>query len=261
MKTRTIALLAGCVAASVITAACTDRKASAAGPPPETGPVLSAWLPLSMEVEQPGKGAWTVQYPEDEKLPVPPVNEPHVRLTFARPLPMNTVRLASDPGGRFKAWVTVLDENNRAELVPLGETAGTSVEMAIPSRHAQKPIESLTISFRAAGPSFEPITPLEPAKIVANGGKSYYTPLPPSVGASDTNEHPTRSTLLVLEDGKPLGAPHSLHEDIRKLGGGRYSHWGDTVIISSSDGTDPRSNGRKYSLGKVGRALVRVQVS
>lgn len=54
------------------------------------------------------------------------------------------------------------------------------------------------------------------------------------------------SRLVLFENGKPLGPAHSPHDDIRKEGSGRYSHWGTTLWFSSSDGTDPRSNGRAY---------------
>jgi hypothetical protein len=42
--------------------------------------------------------------------------------------------------------------------------------------------------------------------------------------------------------------PHSLHEDIRRRGTGRFSHWGDCIYFSTSDGSDPNLNGRLYRL-------------
>jgi hypothetical protein len=63
----------------------------------------------------------------------------------------------------------------------------------------------------------------------------------------DSNEKPSRSTLILCEDYKPLGPAHSLHEDIRTRGSGRYSHWGPDLIFSSSDGSDPNTNDRLYS--------------
>jgi hypothetical protein len=56
-----------------------------------------------------------------------------------------------------------------------------------------------------------------------------------------------RSTLVVLEDGRPLSHPHSKHDDIRAFGAGRYSHWGAAVFFSSADNTDPCTNGRRYT--------------
>jgi hypothetical protein len=56
----------------------------------------------------------------------------------------------------------------------------------------------------------------------------------------------SRSQLMLLEDGKPL-KPHEAHVLILTEGLGRFSHWGaHGLLFSSSDNTDPRSNGREY---------------
>jgi SAM-dependent methyltransferase len=52
----------------------------------------------------------------------------------------------------------------------------------------------------------------------------------------------------LLEDGRPLGPAHYLHDAIRLKGEGRYSHWKNQVYFSSSDNTSPRENGRRYVL-------------
>lgn len=54
------------------------------------------------------------------------------------------------------------------------------------------------------------------------------------------------SKLQLLEDHRPLGPPHCPHDEIRTLGGGRYSHWGRELYFSTSDNSDPRTNGRRY---------------
>jgi hypothetical protein len=56
------------------------------------------------------------------------------------------------------------------------------------------------------------------------------------------------SMLMLLEDDTPLTAPHTAHDEIRRLGRGRYSHWGRYIYFSTSDNTDPRENGRVYKL-------------
>jgi len=65
---------------------------------------------------------------------------------------------------------------------------------------------------------------------------------------ADTNETPRKSELKLLENGRTLGPPHSLHAEVRERGGGRYSYWSGSIIFSTSDGSDPRSNGRAYSI-------------
>lgn len=65
---------------------------------------------------------------------------------------------------------------------------------------------------------------------------------------ADTSQTPGISGLTLFEDGRPLAPPHSAHRDIREIGGGRFSHWDESVVFSTSDGTDPRTNGRVYSI-------------
>jgi pectate lyase len=54
------------------------------------------------------------------------------------------------------------------------------------------------------------------------------------------------SALRLYEDGVPLGPAHCLHAEIRGEGRGRYSHWGAELYFSTSDNSDPRTNGRRY---------------
>jgi hypothetical protein len=58
----------------------------------------------------------------------------------------------------------------------------------------------------------------------------------------------TGSPSSFTEGGVTLGPPHSGHDDIRTLGEGRYSLWNENIVFSTSDGTDPRSNGKTYVL-------------
>jgi SAM-dependent methyltransferase len=63
---------------------------------------------------------------------------------------------------------------------------------------------------------------------------------------SDTLADPVRSPVIVMEDGVMMGPAHSTHDHIRTEGGGRFSHWGTTIYLSTPDGTNPNENGRKY---------------
>jgi hypothetical protein len=56
------------------------------------------------------------------------------------------------------------------------------------------------------------------------------------------------SPAVVYENGIPLAAPNSLHQAIKEDGNGGYSIWNGSLYFSSSDNTDPRTNGRKYEL-------------
>ena len=66
---------------------------------------------------------------------------------------------------------------------------------------------------------------------------------------ADTADNTTRSNIVIYEDDKPLGPAHSTHADVGNIGLGRFSHWRFTstmFLFSSSDNTDPRTNGRTY---------------
>ncbi len=79
-------------------------------------------------------------------------------------------------------------------------------------------------------------------------GYLYEYALPLSTSYGDDNVSPKSSAWRLCEDGKVLPFPHSVHGNIENIGSGRYSHWSATLFFSSSDGSDPRENGRKYIL-------------
>lgn len=70
--------------------------------------------------------------------------------------------------------------------------------------------------------------------------------LPAGAPPGDGPGAPARSGLRVFEDGRELGPAHSMHDDIRRVGEGRFSHWDRSLYLSSSDGTDLGRNGRRY---------------
>jgi hypothetical protein len=68
--------------------------------------------------------------------------------------------------------------------------------------------------------------------------------------ADVAGQYDSSSPILLYEDDRALGPAHSSpHADISRLGMGRYSHWKgnySVFVFSSSDNTDPRTNGRSY---------------
>ena len=81
-----------------------------------------------------------------------------------------------------------------------------------------------------------------------DSGYAYSVQIPSLADVSDFLEHPERSTAMLCENGKPLGPPHSSHDDIRHNGAGLFSHWDGYLLFSTSDNSNPNSNGRIYSL-------------
>lgn len=58
----------------------------------------------------------------------------------------------------------------------------------------------------------------------------------------------TRSILALREGDRLLGPGHASHDEIRTKGNGRYSHWRDVLYFSTSDNSDPNTNGRVYTV-------------
>lgn len=63
----------------------------------------------------------------------------------------------------------------------------------------------------------------------------------------DSQQNPQQSTMRLFENGVEMIPAHSNHEDIRRYGLGQFSHWGNTLYFSTSDNSNPLTNGRKYS--------------
>jgi hypothetical protein len=80
------------------------------------------------------------------------------------------------------------------------------------------------------------------------GGYAYRVALPSLASLGDTDANLTFSPTLLCEDKLLLGPPHTVHAEIVRDGWGRFSHYGDSVIFSSSDNSDPNSNGRQYAI-------------
>ncbi len=80
------------------------------------------------------------------------------------------------------------------------------------------------------------------------GDHGWVTALPDLEPQADNTQFPERSILLLFEGEALLGPAHALHDDIRTLGCGRYSHWLNLLYFSASDNSDPNSNQRTYTI-------------
>jgi 2-polyprenyl-3-methyl-5-hydroxy-6-metoxy-1,4-benzoquinol methylase len=87
-----------------------------------------------------------------------------------------------------------------------------------------------------------------PAPFAHAGGHAYAINLPEHLAASaDDNSDHMRSRVMIYEEGAPLGIAHCMHDTIRNIGKGRFSHWGADLVFSTPDNSDPNSNGRAYA--------------
>jgi glycosyltransferase involved in cell wall biosynthesis len=89
------------------------------------------------------------------------------------------------------------------------------------------------------------VPPLRASDMESDGGHGFRVDLD-RLGIFVSSDQESISLLRLYEDKKPLPRPHHTHEEIRTLGAGRYSHWGNFLHFAASDNSDPRTNGRKY---------------
>ena len=74
---------------------------------------------------------------------------------------------------------------------------------------------------------------------------AYQVLVPRIDGLADVDWDTTKSTVVLLEDGRPLGPPHTPSKVID----GSYSHRrGEGIVFSASDNSNPNTNGRTYSV-------------
>jgi hypothetical protein len=78
-------------------------------------------------------------------------------------------------------------------------------------------------------------------------GHCYLAKVPPRI----LSDYESASRIQVYENGVPLAQPHADHTTIRQRGHGAFSHWAGAIYFSTSDNSDPRSNGRTYTYKEV----------
>jgi glycosyltransferase involved in cell wall biosynthesis len=82
------------------------------------------------------------------------------------------------------------------------------------------------------------------SEFTPESGKAFTTSVPFLLDHAD-GSGVERSTLMLFEESTLL-SPHHPHDAVRTIGGGRYSLWNENLYFSSTDGSDPRTNRRRY---------------
>ena len=147
--------------------------------------------------------------------------------------------IGSEGRGRFSHWHDTLYLSASDNSDP--RSNGRDYQVFVPAERDPTPDPAPPAKPRRPGQALHKISAFSPA-----GGNTFSARLPAEVPLGNTADEPNRSRLEVLEDGVQLGPPHSAHSDIGSEGRGRFSHWHDTLYLSASDNSDPRSNGREY---------------
>jgi len=108
--------------------------------------------------------------------------------------------------------------------------------------------DELDTTLDVAAPAGGSIVELERSLFTPDAGFRYATPLPrqrPTGVAS--GGFSGAAVVALLENGRRLG-PVVASDEVAALGGGRFARDGGLLLFSASDGSDPRANGRLYSI-------------
>jgi hypothetical protein len=79
-------------------------------------------------------------------------------------------------------------------------------------------------------------------------GYAYRVPLPKLANIADTATNLARSPAVLCESDYRTGPGHRPYAEIIEKGYGRFMHYEDDLVFSSSDNSNPNSNGRRYTV-------------
>jgi Right handed beta helix region/PKD domain len=179
-------------------------------------------------------------------------------------LPVNSVSITgsgTDPDGTIASYTwsfrsgpntPVLAGASTTVLTASNLVAGTYVlRLTVTDNGGLTAYDEVNVSVAATIPP--PLPPPPPVSNSINvsqsssdGGYGYY--VAQNFGTpGDNATNATQSLLKIYENGIALNPAHSPHADIRSIGRGRFSHWGNELYFSASDNSNPKTNGRSYT--------------
>jgi hypothetical protein len=89
---------------------------------------------------------------------------------------------------------------------------------------------------------------LAPPFSVKLGDYGYKVSIPQLMQPGDTEANMQRSRTVMCEGDLRIGPGHTPYTEIGTKGFGRFIHYQNEIAFSSSDNTDPNSNGRQYKI-------------
>ncbi|MFA7158406.1 MAG: hypothetical protein WC299_03800 [Kiritimatiellia bacterium] len=143
---------------------------------------------------------------------------------------------------------------NISKMTPLPYVIAALQKAGLDEKAALDPKIRVTAEVAPFEEIFDP-KKIKPSGFKLMGKDSFMFEYTLDHGAPD-DKAPGRSKIILLEDGKPLGPAHTAHIETAAKGLGRWSHWGARGIqFSSSDNSDPRTNGRQYKVVHPGSSV------
>lgn len=222
----------------------------ARSPAPHPAVSVNDWAPFDLAVQSYGSGDVVLDYPStaDSMLRMP-AGEPFVQLNFAEPVRLSEIRVEGKYLSSARVAWTKIDEkegfDQRRPKSP--QNAASPASFRVPGDK----VNTVRLTAAFVDEKQMPVETHEESLVPPfqkEAGFSWSYALPHLDPVSDSADHGTRSVLQLLEDGRPIGMPHSAHVDIQSKGGGLYSHWHTRLFFSTPDHSDPSANGRRYSI-------------
>lgn len=90
-------------------------------------------------------------------------------------------------------------------------------------------------------------TPMDMKLVSHENGYSYQTNFDFGTPSNSPQNGSYISRLQIYEDGKAIGPAHEDYDDIRMVGGGKYNYLEGVLHFSTSDNSNPLTNGRLYT--------------
>jgi len=218
--------------------------------PASLKPTINDWMPPGLDVTRIAPDRWEFEYPMDPPMSLKlsgGVGQEHVVLSFEVPVSARRIMLSSDELIAAEVFIGAVDADkgyDPGDLHGLGVKEGPLAAWDIQSARFARTISTVRITARFdTGRLKHQRIRLAPAAIGKHGfGFCYaYSCEELADGASDAQ-------WVLKEDGKVLGPAGARANQIQRTGGGRWMHDGTELLFSSSDDTDPRTNGYRYEL-------------
>ncbi len=154
---------------------------------------------------------------------------------------------------RFAAWLAAWSRLEQAALASgggapvLGTAAGDQLIAAAEAAWTTA-LEQPALASVVPHPVERP---LDPAQFERVRRHLWKVAIPDLADDGNDDHEVWRSRWKLFEDGTPLGPEHDLLPAISKFGTGRFNHVGGELYFSTSDNSDPTTNGRSYVLREV----------
>ena len=237
-----------------------EREAADLLPPrlehaPPFEPWVNDWVPIVTPLVNTPDAVQFVYPNTDELLLSLPVGRPFVQLNLRHPIRWSAIELSGEHLADAELWVTLEDPEDDT-IYPGGERAGSSNRWLEADLATGGMLSTVRIAarFDTAETNVNRAWRLDPSQMtpLADDDKAWVVVIPESLPvAADTGAEPYRSTLILLEDSRTLGPSHTPVSHVSSMGRGRYLFRDGSpreLIFSTTDGSDPRSNGRAYAV-------------